>query len=451
MSAIAGVLLSMGHRVSGSDIKESRHTNHLIKQGATVYFGHRPENLEDSEIVVYSSAIAEHNVEYRQAQELGLKIKKRAEMLSEVADKKSLIAVAGTHGKTTTSSMISTMMQESNEDPTYLIGAELNEIGSNSRYGEGRYCVAEADESDGSLLYLKPEIAVITNVEKDHLEFYGDLSKIESIFLQFINENLSEQGFAVVCGDYPNLTELINSFNRRFISYGMEPHNDLVAQEVKLGDFSSRFKVIYKGDYLGEVFLQVPGTHNIYNALASVCVGLIAQISFSQVAKGLGAFRGVKRRFEILGSVEGITVVDDYAHHPSEIEATLNAAKNGGWKRVISVFQPHRYSRTKFLAQDFNNCFDMADVVILTDVYGAGEEPIPGVTGKIIVNEVIRNNPGKHTIYLPRREDILNYVLPLLREGDLLLVMGAGDIFNIGQEIVLDLEKNLLKKGAVRY
>lgn len=451
MSAIAGVLLSMGHEVSGSDIKESRHTNYLAKRGATIFFGHKPENIQDCDVVVYSSAISENNVEFRHAKDQSLKIKQRAEMLSDVAGKKSLIAVAGTHGKTTTTSMISTILQEANEDPTYLIGAELNEIGSNSRYGEGRYCIAEADESDGSLMHLKPEVAVITNVEKDHLEFYGDIAGIESIFLKFINENLSSEGYAIICGDEKNLLELSERFESRILTYGLSEHNDLRAEEVKLGDFSSKFKVIYKEEYLGEVFLRVPGMHNVYNSLASIGVALIAQINFSQIAKGLGAFKGVKRRFEILGSVEGVTVVDDYAHHPSEIAATLQAAKNGDWKRVIALFQPHRYSRTKFLAQDFDCCFEDSDIVLLTDVYGAGEEPIPGVTGKIIVNEVLRHNSGKHIAYLPRREEIINYLMPMLREGDLLLVMGAGDIFSVGQEIVFNLESNLMSKGAVRY
>lgn len=451
MSAIAGVLLSMGHEVSGSDIKESRHTNHLSKKGASIYFGHKAENIKDYDVVVYSSAISQNNIEFRTAKEAGLKVKQRAEMLSEVAGKKSLIAVAGTHGKTTTTSMISTVLNEADEDPTYLIGAELNEIGSNSRYGQGRYCIAEADESDGSLLYLKPEIAVITNVEKDHLEFYGDISSIEAIFNKFINENLSEQGYAVICGDEQNLLDMAKGFQRQYITYGVVDHNDLRAEDIKLGDFSSKFKVFYKGEYLGEVFLGVPGMHNVYNALAGISVALIAQINFSKIAKGLGAFKGVKRRFEILGSVEGITVVDDYAHHPSEIAATLQAAKNGEWKRIISLFQPHRYSRTKFLAQDFDLCFDPADIVLLTDVYGAGEEPIPGITGKILVNEVLRSCPGKHIVYLPRREEIINYLMPILRAGDLLLVMGAGDIFSVGQEIVLSLENNLLRKGAVRY
>lgn len=444
MSAIAGVLIEMGYTVHGSDIKESRHTKALEKSGAKIFIGHKPDNINGADIVVYSSAISKNNVEFVQAKNLGLKIKRRAEMLSEIASQKSLVAITGTHGKTTTTSMVSAIMVESGEDPMYLIGAELNEIGANSRFGKGRYCIAEADESDGSLLFLKPEMLVITNIENDHLEYYGDVSGIESVFLKFVNERVAKNGFVVICGDEENLLKLSKGFKRNVVKYGIGKHNDLLAKDIRLGDFSSRFKVYYKGSFLGEIFLKVPGVHNVYNALASIYVGLISRISFGNIAKGLGSFKGVKRRFEILSSVSGITIVDDYAHHPSEIKATLNAARNGGWKRIIALFQPHRYSRTRLLAADFGNCFEEADIVILTDVYGAGEEPIPGITGKLIVNSILQSHPWMQVVYLPRMSEIINYLMPIIRQDDLLLIMGAGDIYSIGQELVSSLEKNIL-------
>lgn len=451
MSAIAGVLLEMGYDVHGSDIKKSRHTKVLEKGGAKIFIGHKPDNINGADIVVYSSAISTNNVEFAQAKKLGLKIKKRAEMLSEIASHKSLIAVTGTHGKTTTTSMTSAIMVESGEDPMYLIGAELNEIGANSRYGKGRYCIAEADESDGSLLFLKPEILVITNIENDHLEFYGNISGIESVFLRFVNDRVAKDGFVVICGDEENLLNLSSGFKRNVVKYGMEEHNDLIAKDIRLGDFSSRFKVHLKGRFLGEVFLRVPGVHNVYNALASIYVGLISQIGFSNIAKGLGSFKGVKRRFEILGSVGGITIVDDYAHHPSEIKATLKAARNGEWKRIIALFQPHRYSRTKLLVDDFGSCFEDADMAILTDVYGAGEDPIPGITGKLIVNSILQSHPWMRVVYLPRMSEIASYLMPVVQPDDLLLIMGAGDICSIGQELVSNLEKNILKSDPLHW
>jgi UDP-N-acetylmuramate--alanine ligase len=432
MSAIAGVLLDMGHEISGSDIKESRFTKSLAKKGARICIGHSENNLGDSGTVVYSSAIREDNMEFVAAKKLNFEIKKRAETLAQIGNLMKFICVAGTHGKTTTTSMISFILEHSGKDPTYLIGAELNEIGSNSRYGKGGICVAEADESDGSLIYMKPLIAVVTNVEADHLENHGSLEALEKLFKDFMRPVPKN----IICGDSANLRKIAKELPSKNIFYGLNPDNEVTARSISFKDTNTSYSLVINGKEAGKVKLKVPGLHNVLNSLAAITVAIETGVELDKIINALSKFKGVKRRFEIIGKVDGITVVDDYAHHPTEVKATLMAAKNGAWKRIIAVFQPHRYSRTMHLHKEFADAFNDANLTVLTDVYGAGEQPIPGITGKLIADSVLNANPKKEVAYLPHKSEIVNYLKTKLSKDDLVLIMGAGDISTVGNEII---------------
>ncbi len=435
MSGIARVLLDMGYEITGSDLKESRNTIHLKKHGARIIIGHHPSNVDSADIVVVSSAIPGSNCEIRSAREKSIPVLARAEMLVRLAEGKTTIAIAGTHGKTTTTSMVSFLFEQCEVDPTFLIGGELNDIGSNARYGKGDYFIAETDESDGSLLFMRPDIIILTNIEADHLDHYGDFSRIEKTFERF-TQQMSPNGLAIVCGDHVNVIKIIRAANKEFKTYGLSDKCDFFATHVNFSNFGSSFKVFHSQEELGEVRLQVPGLHNIYNALAAITLGISLGLPFERVSSALKEFGGVRRRFQLMGSYDGITLVDDYAHHPTEIKVTLEAAKVGDWKRVICVFQPHRYTRTKFLHTEFGASFNNSDITILTDIYGAGEGPLPGVTGKLLVDSVLEKNPGKQVIYLPKKNDIKRFLLSCVRPGDLVLIMGAGDIWTVGEEFL---------------
>jgi UDP-N-acetylmuramate--alanine ligase len=452
MSGIAKVLIEMGYKVSGSDLKESRYTKALIKYGAVIALGHRSENIEDPNVVVVSTAIPETNPELHEARRKNIPVVRRAEMLAWVGKQARSIAVAGTHGKTTTTSMISLVFEKANLDPTFLIGGELNDIGSNAKYGGGEFFITEADESDGSLLFLNPEIVVLTNIEADHLDYYGSLQEIEDLFCRFI-ESIPERGFVIACSDDSGVCRLINRSDKRFITYGIESTDftdrntkdvvvpDYLAKNVILEQLGSSFEVYKKGEFILNVRLSVPGIHNVYNALATIALCEKAAIDLDTVVAALGKFSGVKRRFQIIGSTSEFTIVDDYAHHPTEVKATLNAAKSGDWQRLICVFQPHRYSRTKFLGKEFGPAFSEADIVVLTDVYAAGEEPIPGITGKVIVDAVLSESPRKQVVYLPKKTEIPKFLMNTARKGDLILTMGAGDISATGEEFLSLIER----------
>lgn len=436
MSGIAKVLLEMGFSVSGSDLKASRYALSLEDFGAKITIGHNAENIDSPDVVVISSAIPERNVELARARELGIPVLARAEMLAQLARRKTAVAVAGTHGKTTTTSMISFILQQSGNDPTYLIGGELNDIGSNARYGSGKHCVIEADESDGSLMHLNPQVAVVTNIDADHLDYYGSFEAVETIFSDWLTK-LPEDGFAVVLGDGSNVQELAAETGKQLITFGLGEDNDFYARELKFDPFGSRFHIYSASQGLiGELILKVPGTHNVLNALAASAFCLSAGIEIDQIAAALIKFTGVKRRFQLIGKACDVAVVDDYAHHPTEVRATLRAARLGDWKRIVCVFQPHRYSRTKFLVREFGLAFVDADLTVMTDIYSAGEEPMPGVTGKLIVDAVLEDNPQKNITYLPKKMDIRDYLMAVVREGDLVLTMGAGDIWMVGDELL---------------
>lgn len=439
MSAIARVLLEMGYEVTGSDLKESAYTLRLRELGANVTIGHRPENLTQAEIVVVSSAIPPNNVELAEARRKGLTIFPRAEMIAYLGKRKKVIAVAGTHGKTTTTSMISIALERAGLEPTFLIGGELNDIGSNARFGKGNYLVAEADESDGSFLFLKPEVAVITNVEADHLDYFHDFDQIEKIFAQFLNQ-VDPAGFVVVCGDHPNSKKIVAGLKKKPFTFGLANGSDFQARNVELRSDGSRFEFWRQGEEIGQIDLGVLGRHNIYNALAAASLAFLIGVDFQTIAQALAEFKGVKRRFEQKGCWNEICLVDDYAHHPTEIKATLEAARKGRWQRIICVFQPHRYTRTQALSQEFGAAFDQADIVVLTDIYAAAEEPIPGVTGKLILEAVVDRNPQKEVQYLTKFNEIKEYLEKNIRPGDLILTMGAGDIWMVGEEISAHLD-----------
>lgn len=442
MSGIAKVLLEMGYKVSGSDLKESRYTAALKDKGADIYIGHSGGNIKDPDVVVVSSAIPKSNPEVKAAKDNDVPIIRRAEMLAWLGRSKRSIAVAGTHGKTTTTSMIALAFEKAQQDSTFLIGGELNDIGSNAKCGSGEFFITEADESDGSLLYLQPEVIVITNIEADHLDYYDSLQSIEDIFLTFVS-SLPDQGFAVVCANNPGIERLMKRSDKKFITYGIEVdvdedrgNYDFTGRNIKLHTSGSTFDVYHLDDYVATVKLNVPGIHNISNSLAAIALGLSLDLNKDVIVDALGQFSGVKRRFQLIGRTPEFTLIDDYAHHPTEVSATLSAARSGDWQRLICVFQPHRYSRTKFLGKDFGPAFDDADIVVLTDVYAAGEEPMPGVTGKVIVDAVLAKNPRKNVVYLPKKAEIPKFLVETVREGDLVLTMGAGDISAVGEDFL---------------
>lgn len=435
MSGIAKVLLNRGYEVSGSDLKQSQNTRALENEGARINIGHDAKNVEGAEVLVYSTAIPKQNPELKYAEENSVPMIPRGEMLSHLAENKTTIAVAGTHGKTTTTSMIALALDKSKLLPTFLIGGELNDIGSNAKYGEGDYFIAEVDESDGSFLHIKPDFAVITSIESEHLDYYKTFDEIKVAFRKFIR-SISPQGWVIAYGDYPIIKGLIAEEQRNYITYGLDNANTYVAKDIELSRFGSVFTVLKEDNELGKVRLKVPGNHNVLNAMATIATTLQLGIDFEKVSLFLSEFSGVKRRYQLLGSAAEITLVDDYAHHPTEVEATLKTARSGEWERIICIFQPHRFSRTWSLGRDFKDSFKLADRVILTDVYAAGEEPIPGVSGKLIVDAILEANPRSVITYLPKKSKVTEYLTQISQRGDLVLTMGAGDIWTIGEEFL---------------
>lgn len=439
MSSLAHVFLALGYPVSGSDIKESANTKKLAEAGAKVFIGHSAGNVKEADTIVVSSAIRSENPELMAAHELGLAVIQRAQLLARLMEVKRGVAIAGTHGKTTTTSMAAVMMETAGLKPTYLIGGELNDIGSGAKYGEGEYVVAEADESDASLLNLRPEIAVVTNLEADHLDFYESLDDIQNVFIEFLNR-IPQTGIAIVCVDSPGLVDILPKIKCPIMTYSMlDKEAEIFGSGLVCDSDGCAFDVLQNGKKLGRTKIAQPGQHNAANALAVIALGMRLGLDYRAASDGVSAFTGVRRRFQVKGISSDITIVDDYAHHPSEVAATLRAAKTGDWRRVVSVFQPHRYSRTSFLCDDFGMAFGDADMVIVTDVYAAGEEPLPGVDGKLIVDSILENEPYKDVAYFPKKSDIGDYVAGRLNKGDIFLTMGAGDIWALGEEVLEEL------------
>ncbi len=444
MSAIAVVLLAKGMQVSGSDLKESRNTRRLQQMGARICIGHRAENIEDADLLVASSAIPERNREIARARELGLEVIPRAAMLDMIMAEGKGIAVAGTHGKTTTTSMITMIMREAGFDPTYVIGGELNDVGSNAHAGSGEFVIAEADESDGSFLLLRPWAEVITNIEEDHLDFFRDGEEVCEYFRRFVSL-LPPEGMLVFAGDDPGASSLRHHGVGREISFGEGEGNDFRSLEIELFAGGSTFQVSQSGKHLGGIRLGIPGEHNVRNAMAALALTLSIGVGFEDAARALGAFQGVQRRYQSMGEVAGIRLIDDYAHHPSEVLTTLKAAAMEEADRLVCIFQPHRYSRTAALWEGFGSALLLADLVIVTDVYAAGEDPLPGVSGKLIVNAILDADPAKQVAYIPKRSQLGNAAASFLRGGDLVLTMGAGDITQCAAEIagILDRESEV--------
>lgn len=431
MSGIAEVLLNLGYEVFGSDVADSATVKRLWELGATVGLGHAAENVVNAHVLVKSTAVRDDNPEVVEAREQGIPVIPRAEMLAELMRLRKGIAIAGTHGKTTTTSFTAAIFEEAGLDPTVIIGGRLNAYGANARLGTGEYLLAEADESDGSFLCLFPIMNVVTNVDLDHMDFYADQAAIDAAFLSFMNK-VPFYGCNVVCGDDPGVRRLLPHVNRPVITYGFAPGNDLTA-EITAGGEKSEFTVRLKGCKLGDVTLSQPGRHNVLNALAAIGVGLHADIPVEKCIAGLSKFGGVGRRFERKGEKGGVTVVDDYGHHPAEIAATLATAKQVyPDKRLVVAFQPHRFSRTKALFGEFCKAFEEVDKLLLTEIYPASESPIPGVSGQSLA-QGIRQVSKTDVEYFQDFEGIKEALPGILQPGDVFLTLGAGNIWTVGQ------------------
>ncbi|NTU71762.1 MAG: UDP-N-acetylmuramate--L-alanine ligase [Coriobacteriia bacterium] len=434
MSGIALVLAERGIRVTGSDLKRSRYSRALEEAGVPIAIGHAAENLGDPQVVVVSSAIPESNPELAEARRRGTEVWPRAKMLAHLAGERDTIAVAGTHGKTSTSSMVATMLSRMGLAPTFLIGGEVDGFDTNAVNGSGAHYVVEADESDGSFVHLDPKIAIITNVEADHLDHYGTLEAIEDVFCEFM-ARVAEDGVLVICGDDARLVELASSSDRRVVTYGFGDHCDVRCASLARDGVGTRFSVEVPGGMKVESLTRVPGEHMVANAAASLATAWVLGLDLAQAGAALAEFTGVRRRFDLIAEVGGVTIVDDYAHHPTEVLATLTASRPLGFERVLVLFQPHRYSRTQALAADFANAFGPSDRAVLMDVYSAGEAPIPGVSGKTVLDALLREHPRTQVAYLPHRADVVPYLASTVRSGDLVLTMGAGDVTTIGPEL----------------
>lgn len=439
MSGIAEVLLNLGYRISGSDVRRSAIVDRLESLGATVFEGHRAENVEGAHVVVTSTAVRADNPEVVEAVRRQIPVIPRAEMLAELMRLKYGIAIAGSHGKTTTTSMVAAVLDRAGVDPTVVVGGRVNALGSNARLGRGDFMVVEADESDKSFLKLSPTIAVVTNIDLEHLDFYSDIEEIRSYFVQFVNK-VPFYGSVIICLDDQNIQLIIPEIHRRVITYGMRAHAEISAFDVAISreTFGSQFSVRRKGEILGRITLNVPGEHNVCNALAAVAVGLELELDFGRIAEGLASFRGTERRFQVKGlaACDGgdILVVDDYGHHPTEIRATLAAAKSAG-RRLVALFQPHRYTRTAALLDDFARSFYDADVVLLVDIYAASEDPIPGVTSAALA-EAIEKYGHRKVRYVGSVDDGRDALLAEAKAGDLVLTLGAGNVWRAGDEFL---------------
>ncbi|MEW6182602.1 MAG: UDP-N-acetylmuramate--L-alanine ligase [Bacillota bacterium] len=437
MSGLAALLLSQGYRVAGSDAKPSRVTERLKADGAVCYSGHAAENLGGAELVVVSSAIKAENPEVAAARQRGIPVIRRGELLAETMRGYRSVAVAGAHGKTTTTAMVAAVLIAGGLDPTVLVGGEWAAIGGNFRLGRSGYFVTEADESDASFLLLSPEVAVVTNIENDHLDYYGGMDALVDAFRDFIGK-VQQGGLAVIYRDDTRQAEIIGAAKGPILTYGQNAEADFRVGDIRFRGLVSEASLYHKEEYLGQLTLSVPGMHNVLNAACAVAVGRYFGVSFNDAACALAAFRSVNRRFQTLGNVGGIWVVDDYAHHPTEIAATIQAARQLNPGRVIAIFQPHRYSRTALLHEEFGSAFNGADTVLVDEIYSAGEAPLPGVTSELI-REAITRNHGRPPLQMPGN-DRAAYLEKIVRPGDIVITLGAGDIFQVGLQLVKLLE-----------
>ena len=438
MSGIAEVLFNLGYEVKGSDLRETETTRRLGTMGISVYIGHRAENIGDAHVVVISSAVSGDNPEVVAARKLSIPVIPRAEMLAELARLKYSVLVAGSHGKTTTTSLISTVLGKGGFDPTIIIGGKLKGIGSNAKLGEGQFLVAEADESDGSFLKLSPTIAVVTNIDREHMDYFKDMKSLKDAFLSFINK-IPFYGVAFVCWENEMLRELIPSIHRRFITCGLSEEADIYAANIEKSFMATSFDVLYKKNLIGRFSLPMPGIHNVLNALACIGVARELKMEVSAISEALTSFSGIQRRFEFKGESRGIKVYDDYGHHPTEIRATLAAgSENKKYLRekgrFFVIFQPHRFTRTADLMEVFSESFGDADVLVLLDIYPAGEKPIEGITSEALAEKIKGKKHGE--IVRTDKEGAVTYVVSAMKKGDILLTLGAGDVWKLGEKVL---------------
>jgi UDP-N-acetylmuramate--alanine ligase len=446
MSGIAEVLLNLGYKVSGSDLKSSAVTQRLASLGATTFEGHRAENISGAEVVVTSSAISTENPEVAEAHTLHIPVIQRAEMLAELMRLKYGIAIAGMHGKTTTTSMVAAVLATGGLDPTVVVGGRVDAIGSNARLGKSQYLVAEADESDRSFLKLSPILSVVTNIDREHMDTYRNMRDVKKTFLDFM-DRVPFYGMIVACNDDPILRRLLPEVQRRTVTYGTKRGSDFLikSEETKREGSAdsrpySRFHVTYQKKDLGEFTLYVPGMHNVLNATAAIAVGVGLDISIDAIRTALDQFRGVDRRFQLRGRAAGISVIDDYGHHPTEIKATLAAAKQCGFRKIHVIFQPHRYTRTRDLMEEFTTAFGDADTLFVLDIYAASEKPIEGVTADSLARRVTEKS-GKPAQYVPSFADAVNAVSNVAHDGDMILTLGAGSVSQLGPTILEKLKQ----------
>jgi len=439
MSGIAEVLLTMGYKVTGSDLSYSDTVRRLEEMGGRIFIGHDAAHVGDAQVVVISSAVSPTNPEVLAAKAKVVPVIPRAEMLAELMRLKYGIAIAGAHGKTTTTSMVAAVLAQGGLDPTVVIGGKVNALGSHARLGRGDLLVAESDESDGSFLKLSPSIVAVTNIDREHLDHYGTMQRLEDSFLEFINR-VPFYGLAVLCADDERLRALLPRVVKRYQTYGLTtqpggPQPDFRAEGVVLNKWESEFRAFHRDRNLGPFRIAIPGIHNVSNALVAIAIGLELDVPVDLIRKGLASFTGVERRFQLRGEKGGVMVVDDYGHHPSEIKATLAAAKQGWNRRLVVLFQPHRYTRTRDLLEDFALAFAQADLLFITDIYPAGEAPIPGVSAEKLA-EAVRGSGHPAVQYVAQKDRLIDTVRPALREGDLVVTLGAGDIWKAGPSLL---------------
>jgi UDP-N-acetylmuramate--alanine ligase len=437
MSGIAEVLLNMGYGVTGSDIRSTETVERLKRLGTHFALGHRIENVSSADVVVISSAIKEDNPEVIAAKSRNVPVIRRAEMLSELMRLKYGIAVAGSHGKTTTTSMISTVLAHGGFDPTVVVGGRVKSLGTNARLGNGKFMVVEADESDGSFLMLSPVIAVVTNIDEEHLDHYRSIDRLEHAFSEFLNK-VPFYGLAVICLDSERARSIIPRFKKRVVTYGFSDESEFRAEDINVSGFHTDFKVLYKNSLLGSVGLSVPGRHNAQNALASFAVGMELGMSFEDVKEGLHEFKGIDRRIQLKGEINGVRIIDDYAHHPEEIRATLSTLKESFSSRIISVFQPHRFTRTSILFDEFVRVLRDVDMLFLLDIYPAGEKPIDGVSSERLAR-AIKDSGNKNVSYIENADGVVDNLASVVRPGDVVVTIGAGNVWMIGEQLLEEL------------
>jgi UDP-N-acetylmuramate--alanine ligase len=438
MSGIAQLYLDAGIKVTGSDIRDSERLELLRLKGAKVYIGHKPYHIKNQDLVVYSSAIKEDNPELIEARRKNIRIIKRAEALAEIIQNANLITVTGSHGKTTTSSLVSHILMEAGFFPTVVVGGIWLNLNNSAFKGGNDFFVVEADESDGSFLYFKPNYSIITNIDFEHLDYYKNMENLLNTFVDFIN-NIRQDGYLIACGEDKNILSILKRINKKTVLYGLSSHSDIYAKDIKFEGLSSYFDCIYKGNFLERFYLPLGGLHNVLNSLAAIALARQLKIETQIIKDALSKFKGTRRRIEVKSFIDGVLFIDDYAHHPTEIRATLKTVSNLGYRRVIAIFQPHRYSRTKILLDEFAKCFDdlddLVDELIITDIYPADESPIEGIDAERLTERINFYKKIPFAKFLSK-EKIIPYILDILKKDDLVITLGAGDIYKICDELI---------------